>query len=156
VSTAVRRDIQGLRALAVMVVVLYHFKISVIHGGFIGVDVFFVISGFVITSALRREWATNGSVSLTAFYARRARRILPAATVVALGTLAVSLWWFGRNGSVSLLSDVRATALFVANFHFAGLHTGYFTANAAKDDPAHTSSTRRTVGNMCVGRCGNS
>ena len=75
-----RQDIQGLRALAVLLVALDHARIGPFTGGFVGVDVFFVISGFLITSLLVREAERSGRVSLLGFYARRARRILPAAT----------------------------------------------------------------------------
>lgn len=76
-----RPDIEGLRAIAVLAVVLDHSGLAV-HGGYIGVDVFYVISGFLITSHLYGELSSSGGVSLTGFYARRVRRILPAATVV--------------------------------------------------------------------------
>ena len=82
VQQGFRQDIQGLRALAVLLVVLDHAEIGPFHGGFIGVDVFFVISGFLITGLLVSEAERSGRVSLLGFYARRARRILPAATLV--------------------------------------------------------------------------
>ena len=82
-----RQDIQGLRALAVLLVILDHAKIGPFHGGFIGVDVFFVISGFLITGLLVSEAERTGRVSLLGFYARRARRILPAATLVIVATV---------------------------------------------------------------------
>ncbi|HET6394520.1 MAG TPA: acyltransferase family protein, partial [Blastococcus sp.] len=81
---------QALRAVAVMLVVLYHLWPARLTGGYVGVDVFFVVSGFLITSHLHREIATRGTVSLTAFYARRARRLLPAAVLVLLATAAAT------------------------------------------------------------------
>jgi peptidoglycan/LPS O-acetylase OafA/YrhL len=83
-----RRDIQGLRAIAVLLVVLFHAELPV-PGGFVGVDVFFVISGFVITAMLMREWAHRGRVRFAHFYFRRFLRLTPAlALVVAVVALA--------------------------------------------------------------------
>ena len=85
-STPHRADIQGLRALAVLLVVLAHAGASFLPGGFVGVDVFFVLSGFLITGLLLAEARANGSVSLIDFYVRRARRILPAAALTLVAT----------------------------------------------------------------------
>src|SRR5688500_7911128 len=89
-----RKDIQALRGIAVLLVVVYHLWPDALPGGFTGVDVFFVISGFLITGLLAREVGRTGRLSLPAFWARRARRILPAALVVlafcALATKAVA------------------------------------------------------------------
>src|SRR5205085_10008244 len=85
-----RPDLEGLRGLAIILVVLFHAGIPGVIGGFIGVDVFFVLSGFLITGLLLRERERTGRVSLPAFYARRARRILPAALVVVVATLLVA------------------------------------------------------------------
>src|SRR5262245_55767243 len=87
-TLAWRADIQGLRAVAVTLVVLSHAGVSRFRGGYVGVDVFFVISGFLITSLLLREAATTGRVSIRRFYARRALRLLPVSTLVATATLA--------------------------------------------------------------------
>ncbi|MGB9225792.1 MAG: acyltransferase, partial [Mycobacterium sp.] len=84
--TEFRPDIEGLRAVAVIAVVLYHAGIPGTAGGYIGVDVFFVISGFLITRLLYREAATTNTVRLGRFYAARARRLLPAAATVGLVT----------------------------------------------------------------------
>jgi peptidoglycan/LPS O-acetylase OafA/YrhL len=81
-----RLDVQGIRAVAVGLVILGHAGVPWLGGGFIGVDVFFVVSGFLITSLLISGAAASGRVRLVAFYARRARRILPAATVVLVAT----------------------------------------------------------------------
>src|SRR5688500_14811728 len=83
-----RPDIEGLRGLAILLVVLFHAQLVGIGGGFVGVDVFFVISGFLITGLLLRERERSGGIDLVRFYARRIRRLLPAASVVLLVTLA--------------------------------------------------------------------
>jgi peptidoglycan/LPS O-acetylase OafA/YrhL len=85
-----RPDVEGLRAVAVLVVVLYHAGVQGFRGGFVGVDVFFVISGFVITGLLLRERDSTGTTSVLGFYGRRVRRILPAGTLVILVTVASS------------------------------------------------------------------
>ena len=79
-----RTDIDGLRAVAIALVVAFHVGIPGFSRGFIGVDVFFVLSGFLITSLLLRELATTGTVSLSNFWARRARRLLPASGLVTM------------------------------------------------------------------------
>ena len=124
-----RLDVQGLRAVAVGLVVLYHFNFLGCTGGYVGVDVFFVISGFVIAGVIFRETARTGRVSLFGFYARRARRILPASTVTVIVTLAVSIVLFGRLGTLSIAHDAIAAALFSANFHFSAQGTDYFAAS---------------------------
>ena len=123
-----RPDVEGLRAVAVLLVVLFHADIPGITGGFVGVDVFFVISGFVITGLLLRERATSGRTSILHFYARRMRRILPAATLVILATVAVGYLELGAVAGNSIANDGRWAAVFLANFHFAALGTNYFTA----------------------------
>ena len=123
-----RPDIAGMRALAVALVVLYHAGLSAVSGGFVGVDVFFVISGFVITGVLLRERDKTGGTSLLAFYARRARRILPAATVVIIVTILISYRWLGFIAGDQVSADAKTAALFFANFHFISLSTNYFTA----------------------------
>ena len=86
-KTGFRADIEGLRAVAVLAVVLFHADVPGIGGGFIGVDVFFVISGFLITGPLWRELNTAGTIRLGRFYGARARRLLPASAAVAIVTM---------------------------------------------------------------------
>ncbi|MCU0505308.1 MAG: acyltransferase, partial [Chloroflexi bacterium] len=85
-----RPDIEGLRAVAVVLVLLYHAGVPGFPGGYIGVDVFFVLSGFLITGLLLRELRGSGTISLPRFYARRARRILPASALVLVATVLAS------------------------------------------------------------------
>lgn len=82
-----RNDIQGLRAIAVLLVILFHADIPGLHGGYIGVDVFFVISGYLISGLLFRELVQNGKISFADFYARRIRRILPLSVFVVVASL---------------------------------------------------------------------
>ena len=82
-----RKDLQGLRAIAVLFVLLFHAGVPGFNGGFIGVDVFFVLSGFLITGNLLREALSSGTVSLQNFYAKRIRRLLPASLFVLFLTL---------------------------------------------------------------------
>ena len=121
-----RDDIQGLRAVAVLLVVLDHAGIPFLHGGYVGVDVFFVLSGFLITGILLAEAEARGSVSLSNFYARRARRILPATalTLVATDVAAHHLLNFVRARQV--ISDSLWASVFGANVHFARQGSDYF------------------------------
>jgi peptidoglycan/LPS O-acetylase OafA/YrhL len=121
-----RADIQGLRAVAVLLVALNHAGIPSLTGGYVGVDVFFVLSGFLITGILLSQALRDGSVSLTEFYVRRARRILPAAvlTLVATSIAAHQLLNFVRARSV--VEDSIWASLFAANIHFAGQGSDYF------------------------------
>ncbi|WP_157601862.1 acyltransferase family protein, partial [Promicromonospora kroppenstedtii] len=105
-----RPEVQALRALAVLLVIVYHVDPALLPGGYIGVDVFFVISGFLITGHLWREASSTGRVSLRKFWAARARRILPASLVATVGTIGVALvllpldllqlWWRQALASV--------------------------------------------------------
>ncbi|WP_296260870.1 MULTISPECIES: acyltransferase family protein [unclassified Pseudomonas] len=124
-----RRDIDGLRALAVIAVVLYHFGFSAFSGGFVGVDVFFVISGFLITSIICRE-INAGRFSFIDFWARRARRIIPALSVVMFAVLLVGWLMMPANDYSQLGRAVRYQATFVSNILFMR-QDGYF--NPASD-----------------------
>ena len=124
-----RPDVEGLRAVAVLLVVLYHANVFRITGGFVGVDVFFVISGFVITGLLLRERSSTDKTSLLGFYARRVRRILPAATLVILVTVLFSYIYLGNVVATSVANDGRWAAAFLSNFHFESTGTNYLTAH---------------------------
>lgn len=120
-----RRDIQGLRAFAVMAVVLDHL-LGWPHGGFVGVDIFFVISGFLITGILLREQERTGSISWRGFYRRRAKRILPAATLVIAATVAASWFVFSSSRWATTVGDALYALLFAGNWRFALQSTDYF------------------------------
>jgi len=109
-----RPHLDGVRALAVILVILFHLGYAWMPGGFIGVDVFFVLSGYLITGLLLREISKRGRVNLVNFYSRRFRRLLPAATVVLLAVVALSLWLLDAVDKNSVGGDVRASALYVA------------------------------------------
>lgn len=121
-----RSDIEGMRAVAVILVLLFHAFGPPFTGGFVGVDVFFVISGFVITGVLLREKSNRGRISMSDFYARRVRRILPAATLVIITTVAATYHWLGFIAGNQVAEDGKWAAAFVANIHFALLETDYF------------------------------
>jgi len=123
-----RPDVEGLRAVAVVLVVLYHAGLHGLSGGFVGVDVFFVISGFVITGLLLREQAGTGRTSLASFYGRRVRRILPAATLVIVTTVIATYVVLGAFYGDPTAVAARWTAVFLANFHFASTGTDYLAA----------------------------
>jgi peptidoglycan/LPS O-acetylase OafA/YrhL len=121
-----RPDIQGIRALAVLLVIANHIAPGAMPGGYVGVDVFFVVSGYLITSLLVREAADGGRISLPAFYARRARRILPAATVVTLATVIGSLITLSLLRTQTVLTDAVWATFFAANVRLALTGTDYF------------------------------
>ena len=121
-----RPDVEGLRAVAIVLVVLYHGGLTALSGGYVGVDVFFVISGFVITGLLLRERAGSGRTSFLSFYGRRSRRIIPAATLVIVVTVIATYLVLGAIYGNPTAVDGRWTAVFLANFHFASVGTNYF------------------------------
>lgn len=122
---AQRPDIQGLRALAVTLVVLGHAGVTRFSGGYVGVDVFFVISGFLITSSLLRELSATDRISIRAFYARRALRLLPASALVVLVTLAGSWLFLSKVRFAEYMSDAFASAVYAVNFRLAATGTDY-------------------------------
>jgi peptidoglycan/LPS O-acetylase OafA/YrhL len=123
-----RRDIEGLRAIAVIAVLLFHFGVPGMQGGYIGVDVFFVISGFLITSLLIAERSGTGRVSLRDFYARRIRRLLPISAVVLGATAIASATWLEPTRLADLAQDIRHAATFTVNTVFANRGTDYLGA----------------------------
>jgi len=130
-----RPDIDGLRAIAVLAVVLFHAGFSAFGGGFVGVDVFFVISGFLITKLI----VDDPRFSLLAFYQRRARRILPALAVVVLATSVAAYIFFLPEEFLAFSKSVVATTLFSSNILF-WQESGYFDAPRDLKPLLHTWS----------------
>src|SRR5689334_9705274 len=134
-SPKYRPDVDGLRAIAVMLVLNYHAFPDAVPGGFIGVDVFFVISGFLITGIITRELEL-GRFSLVEFYNRRIRRIFPALIVVLCATLLLGWFWMLPQALAQLGSDTFASAAFLANIALL-LQSGYFDIESAKKPLLH-------------------
>ena len=120
-----RPDLEGLRAIAVVLVLLYHADVPGVTGGYVGVDVFFVLSGFLITGLLMRELEATGTISLAAFYARRARRLLPAVAVLILVTVVASTVVLSPLRAGEVARDGIAAALYTSNLRFAFQATDY-------------------------------
>jgi peptidoglycan/LPS O-acetylase OafA/YrhL len=132
-----RPDIQGLRALAVGLVLVYHLRPDRLPGGFVGVDVFFVISGFLIVGMLAEEIRQTGRLRLLNFYARRIRRLLPAATFVLLVVVAGTLVLLPMSRWPAIMREVAASALDVQNWVLAVLSGDYAQATAAASPVQH-------------------
>lgn len=132
-----RADIEGLRGIAVLLVLLFHASIPGFNGGFVGVDIFFVISGYLITGMLFREYETTGKISLRNFYARRVRRLLPASALVLVVTLIASIIFLPPISLPSVAIDISAAALYVSNIVFAFRATDYFAAGSAPSPILH-------------------
>jgi peptidoglycan/LPS O-acetylase OafA/YrhL len=135
---AYRKDVDGLRAIAVMAVVVYHCSEALLPGGFIGVDVFFVISGYLITRLVASDIA-RGRFSIAEFYVRRTKRIFPALFVVLLSTLAIGVFLLAPSELSNLGRTTAATASFVSNIMF-WQETGYFDTAAERKPLLHTWS----------------
>jgi peptidoglycan/LPS O-acetylase OafA/YrhL len=131
--------LDGLRGLAVLAVVLYHGGVAGLGGGFLGVDAFFVLSGFLITSLLLVEWSSTGTVSLRRFWERRARRLLPALVVLLLAVVALARWT-DQASVVASRGDVAATLAYVQNWHLITAGHGYFAQSALPSSLQHTWS----------------
>ena len=133
-QTEFRQDIEGLRAVAVLAVVLFHADVPGVGGGYVGVDVFFVISGFLITGLLWREVSTAGTVRLRRFYGARARRLLPASAAVGVVTAIGSAVLLPPLQARGVLEDGIASALYVGNYWFI-LHGVDYLARGIPPSP---------------------
>ncbi|OBH02078.1 acyltransferase [Mycobacterium sp. E2699] len=132
-----RPDIEGLRAVAVVAVVLFHADVPGVGGGFVGVDVFFVISGFLITGMLWREVSATGTVGLRSFYGARARRLLPASATVGVVTLIASAVLLSPLQLRTVTYDGIASAVYVGNMWFVAQNTDYFSSEATPSPFQH-------------------
>jgi peptidoglycan/LPS O-acetylase OafA/YrhL len=132
--------LDGLRALAVLAVLLFHGGVAAARGGFLGVDAFFVLSGYLITSLLLAEHARTGRIALGAFWGRRARRLLPALLVLVVAVAAAGRATLGPEDLGTLRGDAAAALLYVANWRMIAHGTGYFDATATPSLLQHTWS----------------
>jgi peptidoglycan/LPS O-acetylase OafA/YrhL len=131
-----RPDVEGLRAVAVIAVVLFHARLPGVAGGFVGVDVFFVVSGFLITRLVLAELADSGTISLRRFWGRRARRILPAAALTLVVTVLFAQRMLSPLSLRSLAVDAAAVGTFTSNFVFAHRLGDYFGAQLGASEPS--------------------
>jgi len=129
-----------MRAFAVMAVMLFHFGVSWVGGGLLGVDVFFVLSGFLITTLLCREFSRTSTIRLGRFWAQRARRLLPALFILLVGVAAYAFAFRNTIDVGAVRNDAVATLLYVANWHFILSNQGYFIQSAAPSPLLHTWS----------------
>jgi peptidoglycan/LPS O-acetylase OafA/YrhL len=139
-SIPFRPDIEGLRALAVVLVIASHAGLPFLRGGFVGVDVFFVLSGYLITSLLMKEISSSGKVNFARFYARRARRLLPAAFTMILVVCGAEAIVMNPLAQFNTLKAAFATVLYSSNLYFAHLQLDYFFQNSATNPLLHTWS----------------
>jgi peptidoglycan/LPS O-acetylase OafA/YrhL len=126
-----------LRAVAILLVLLYHAGLPQMRGGFVGVDVFFVISGFLITSQLVTEVGRTGSVSLVGFYARRAKRLLPAVGVVLVATVLLVRFTLPTTRWHVIGGDIVASALYVVNWRLADRSVDYLAEDVTPSPVQH-------------------
>jgi len=132
-----RPALDGLRTVAVYLVVLFHSELSWMRGGFIGVDLFFVLSGFLVTNVMLAEHRATGSIQLRRFYARRVRRLLPAALIAIVIICLLASVTEPRLVAMSFVNDARSSLLYVANWNFLGASTNYFADDVNKSPFLH-------------------
>ena len=132
-----RADLEGLRAVAVLLVLLYHTHIVGFEGGYVGVDVFFVLSGFFITGVIDRELRRTGGFRLINFYARRARRLLPAAALVLFVTLVASFLVLPSTRIRGASVDIASAGFYVSNIRFGIQANDYFQVAATPSPVLH-------------------
>lgn len=132
-----RPDIEGMRAVAIGLVLLYHAGLPFLPGGFVGVDVFFVISGFLITGLLIRELERDGRVSLSRFYARRAKRLLPATAVVLVATTVLTWLTAPVVQWRTFGLDITGASLYVVNWVLAGRAVDYLAEDVGVSPVQH-------------------
>jgi peptidoglycan/LPS O-acetylase OafA/YrhL len=118
--------LDGLRALAILTIMLYHGQVPWPRGGYLSVDLFFVLSGYLITTLLLEEWDRRGAISLKRFWSGRARRLLPALFLLLAGVAAYAALLAPATGLARMRGDALATLLYVANWRFAFTHLSYF------------------------------
>jgi len=132
-----RPDVEGLRAVAVSMVLLYHLGVGWATGGFAGVDVFFVISGFLITGQLVKEVERTGTIALADFYSRRAKRLFPAAALVLLATVGLTLFTLPPTRWAEIGGDVFASAAYFINWRLAARSVDYLAEDSVPSPVQH-------------------
>jgi peptidoglycan/LPS O-acetylase OafA/YrhL len=135
-----RSDIEGLRAVAILLVVAAHARMPWLTGGFVGVDVFFVLSGFLITGLLTREVATTGKLGFVNFYARRLRRLLPALLTMLVVTCLVAAVVLAPGDQGRQATAAATASIWLSNMHFAFAKLDYFSPDASSNLFLHTWS----------------
>ncbi|HXW34860.1 MAG TPA: acyltransferase, partial [Acidimicrobiales bacterium] len=139
-SDRFRPEIEGLRAVAILLIVAYHAQVPGISGGFIGVDVFFVLSGYLITGHLVREAETSGRIRFGAFYARRVRRLVPGLGLMVVATLIASALIVAPFDMQELSKEGISAGLYVSNILFAQTSQNYFAPSVTNSPFLHTWS----------------
>jgi peptidoglycan/LPS O-acetylase OafA/YrhL len=137
VSWTYRPALDGLRSVAVYLVLLFHTGMTAFGGGFVGVDLFFVLSGFLVSNVILSEIDQSGGLRFGGFYARRIRRLLPAALVVVVATSALFLLIAPFPRRLPLVQDAQSALLYVANWNFLGQQNDYFATGVAKSPFLH-------------------
>lgn len=127
--------IDGIRTIAVLSVMVFHFGLPV-HGGFIGVDIFFVISGFLITSLLIRDYFDNGHISLARFWVRRMRRLIPGMAVMVIAVVIAAIFLSSLTVRLNLRGDLISTLAYFANWHFIN-NSSYFASDGTVSPLLH-------------------
>ena len=132
-----RPELDGLRTIAVYLVLLFHTGLSWVEGGFVGVDLFFVLSGFLVSNVILSEIDRTGSLRVGNFYARRVRRLLPAAVVVILATSLIFVLVAPVVRRLPMVEDAQSSLLYFANWHFLSASSDYFAADVDKSPFLH-------------------
>lgn len=135
-----RGDVEGLRAIAILLVVACHAKVTALAGGFVGVDVFYVLSGYLITGLLVQEILTTGTLRFANFYGRRMRRLMPAMLLMLLVVCALGRLLLAADGQAEQALAATGAAVWLSNFHFAFANMDYFAPGAETNLFLHTWS----------------
>lgn len=139
-DTSFRPDVEGLRGIAILLVVLFHCAVPGFGGGFIGVDIFFALSGYLITNLIVNEIERNGRLNFRQFYARRVRRLLPASGLVVVATLLLGFALYSPLEQAAHASMARYTLLYISNYLFMHDAADYFGRDVATNPYLHTWS----------------